>query len=41
VEVDSPRCADAYEARHQIDLTLRVWGLLHPDVSIAPLASPS
>jgi hypothetical protein len=39
VEVDSPRSADRYEARHEIDLTLRVWTLLHPDVSVTPLSA--
>jgi hypothetical protein len=39
VEVDSPQCADKYEARHQIDLTLRVWSLLHPHVAVTPLTS--
>jgi hypothetical protein len=39
VEVDSPRCEDKYEARHEIDLTLRVWSLLHPHVSVTPLTS--
>jgi hypothetical protein len=39
VEVDSPRVADKYEARHEIDLTLRVWTLLHPDVSVTPLSA--
>ena len=39
VEVASPRTADVYEARHEIDLTLRVWALLHPDVSVTPLSA--
>jgi hypothetical protein len=41
VEIESPRSADQYEARHEIDLTLRVWGLLHPDVSVTPLSAGS
>ena len=41
VEVDSPRNPDAGEADREIDLTIRVWRLLHPAVNVEPLSAPS
>jgi hypothetical protein len=39
VEVASVRTADAGEAERQINLTIRIWRLLHPAVNVVELSS--